>query len=288
MTPVSIRPVGLSDADACADIIYRAFKSFAESHGFPPDFASVDAAKLLANTFIAHPSISGVVAESNGQVLGSNFLVKADAVYGVGPITVEPSAQGRGIGRKLMQAVLALGQDAIGIRLVQDAFNTRSISLYGSLGFDTKEPLMLMLGRPTSKPVAGFNVRALSAADLDTCSTLCESVHGITRKGEVRDALQTFMPLGVERGGLLTGYLTAPTFWLMNHGVARSDKDLRALMLGAAALCSEPLSFLLPIRQASFFRWCLAEGFKVVKPMTLMAMGKYQKPKGCFFPSVFY
>lgn len=288
MTPVSIRPIRPYDAGPCGQIIYRAFKSFAESHGFPPDFASADAAQLLASTFIAHPSISGVVAESNGQVLGSNFLVTTDAVYGVGPITVEPSAQGRGIGRKLMQGVLVLGEEAIGIRLVQDAFNTRSISLYASLGFDTKEPLMLMMGRPTSKPAGGFNVRALSAADVDTCSALYEAVHGISRSGEVRDALQMFTPLGVERDDVLTGYLTNPTFWLMNHGVAESEEDLRALILGAAALCSEPLSFLLPIRQASFFRWCLAEGFKVVKPMTLMAMGKYQEPKGCFIPSVLY
>jgi GNAT superfamily N-acetyltransferase len=288
MATVAIRPVRPSDADICGDIIYRAFKSFAESHGFPPDFPTVDMAKQLATTFIAHPSISGVVAESNGQLLGSNFLAKTDAIYGVGPITVEPSAQGRGIGRKLMKAVLALGQDGIGIRLVQDAFNTRSISLYASLGFDTKEPLMLMLGKPTSKPVAGFKVRPLSEADVDTCAALCEAVHGISRGGELRDALQTFMPLGVERNGVLTGYLAAPTFWLMNHGVAQSEEDLRALILGAAAICSEPLSFLLPIRQASFLRWCLSEGFKVVKPMTLMAMGKYQEPKGCFFPSVLY
>ena len=82
----------------------------------------------------------------------------------------------------------------------------------------------------------------------------------------MRDAIHAFMPLGVERDGLLTRYLTAPTFWLMNHGVARSDNDLQALILGAAALCSEPLSFLLPIRQTSLFRWCLAEDLRSLSP----------------------
>jgi hypothetical protein len=44
----------------------------------------------------------------------------------------------------------------------------------------------------------------------------------------------------------------------------------------------------LPTRQASFFQWSLSEGFRAVKPMTLMAMGSYQEPKGCYFPSVLY
>ena len=105
---------------------------------------------------------------------------------------------------------------------------------------------------------------------------------------DVRDALLTFMPLGVERNGVLTAYLTAPTFWIMNHGVAQTEEDMRALILGAAAVCSEPLSFLLPIRQAPFFRWCLGEEFRVIKPMTLMAMGQYQDPTGTFLPSVLY
>jgi hypothetical protein len=74
----------------------------------------------------------------------------------------------------------------------------------------------------------------------------------------------------------------------MNHGVAETGQDMEALILGAASMSSEPVSFLLPSRQASFFRWCLAEGLRVIKPMTLMTMGKYQEPSGTYFPSVLY
>jgi len=285
---IQIRPIASSDAEACGRIIYDAFKDVAENHGFPPDFPSVEIATQLATNFIAHPSIFGVAADDGGQLLGSNFLVEYDMIRGVGPITVDATAQGRGIGRQLMQAVLDRGRDAVGIRLVQDAFNTRSISLYASLGFDAKEPLLLMQGRPTNKPDPGFTVRPLSAQDLDDCTAICAAVHNIDRSGELRDALQTFAPLGVERDGRLTGYLTAATFWIMNHGVAQTEEDMRALLLGTAMASSEPLSFLLPIRQATFFRWCLSEGFRVVKPMTLMSLGHYQAPEGCYFPSVLY
>jgi hypothetical protein len=92
----------------------------------------------------------------------------------------------------------------------------------------------------------------------------------------------------VEREGRITGYLTAPTLWIANHGIAETDDDMRALILGAAAAHAEPLSFLLPVRQASLFRWCLGEGMKAVKPMTLMTVGKYQIPSGSYVPSVFY
>ena len=86
----------------------------------------------------------------------------------------------------------------------------------------------------------------------------------------------------------MTGYLSAATFWIMNHGVSETEQDMRALVLGAASMSSEPVSFLLPTRQASFFRWCLREGLRVLKPGTLMAMGIYQEPNGCYFPSVLY
>jgi len=92
----------------------------------------------------------------------------------------------------------------------------------------------------------------------------------------------------VEREGRITGYLSAATFWLMNHGVAKTELDMRALLAGAGALSPEPLSLLLPTRQANLFRWCLHQGMRAIKPMTLMTMGHYQEPEGCYFPSVLY
>jgi GNAT superfamily N-acetyltransferase len=269
-------------------IIFEAFKGIAEKHGFPPDFPSVEAATQLATIFIADPSIYGVVAEMDGRVVGSNFLTEGDPIRGVGPITVDPSVQGSGIGRRLMEAVVERARDAIGTRLVQDAFNTRSIAIYALVGFDVKEPLLLMRGTPRSRPSSSFVVRPMTGEDVSACAKLCMAVHGIERTHELRDALRLFTPFVVEHEGRITGYLSAATFWLMNHGVAETEQDMRELIAGAASMSSEPVSFLLPTRQASFFRWCLGEGMRVVKPTTLMTMGTYQEPRGCYFPSVLY
>ena len=45
----------------------------------------------------------------------------------------------------------------------------------------------------------------------------------------------------VERGGRITGYATAPNFWLMNHGVAETETDLMTLLTGSAAATGQPV-----------------------------------------------
>jgi hypothetical protein len=187
-----------------------------------------------------------------------------------------------------MQAVLERGRDAAGIRLVQESYNTVSISLYASLGFDVKEPLLLMAGRPKSRAPADVEIRPLRTDDLEQCASLCTRVHGFDRTNELRDAMEAFSPLVAVREGRITAYASAPTFWILNHGVAESEQDMQSLILGAAALNEQPLTMLIPPRQAGLFRWCLLEGLRVVKPMTLMATGQYQEPNGCWFPSVEY
>ena len=287
MTP-EIRPATSADAEACGRIIFEAFRAIADQHGFPWDFPSAEAGTQLAETFIATPSIYGVVAELDGRVVGSNFVAEGDPIRGIGPITVDPAVQGSGIGRRLMEAALERAGDAMGVRLVQDAFNTRSMPLYASLGFDVREPLLLMRGTPRSGPDLGFSVRPMAAGDVGACTELCSSVHGVGRTHELQEALRVFTPFVVEREGRITGYLSAATFWLMNHGVAETELDMRALLVGAGAMSAEPLSLLLPTRQANLFRWCLHQGMRAIKPMTLMTMGHYQEPRGCCFPSVLY
>lgn len=285
---VGIRPATAADVEACGRIIYEAFNDIAEQHRFPPDFPTVEAATQLSSLFVHHPAIFGVVAETDGEVVGCNFLDERGPIRGLGPITVDPRSQGRGIGRRLMNAVLERGRDALGIRLLQDSFNTRSISLYASLGFDVKEPVLLMTGTPASKPSSDVQVRRLLAHDLEACAGLCVRVLGFERTRELADALKLFSPAVAVRGDRVTAYASTVTFWPLNHGVAETEADMRDLMLGAAALTSEPLAFLLPVRQAEFFRWCLNEGLRVVKPMTLMTTGQYREPGGCYFVSVLY
>jgi predicted N-acetyltransferase YhbS len=285
---IIIRPIVNADIEACGRIIYEAFKNFHDRHQFPRDFQTLEDAVQLTSLFVEHPAIFGLVAEIDNQIVGSNFLDERNPIRGVGPITVDTDVQERGIGRQLMEPIVERGREAAGIRLVQDAFNMGSLSLYASLGFEVKEPLALMEGKPKNTSLTGIEVRPLRSEDLDECASLYIRVHGFDRTNELQDALQLFSPVVVLRGGRIMAYASAPFYWKLNHGVAETDEDMRALIVGAGAMNTEPPAMLVPVRQANLLRWCLREGLRVLKPMTLMATGMYQEPKGCYFSSVLY
>ncbi len=286
--PFGLRAVQPGDGDAMAHILYDAFAAIHDRHRFPRDFPTLDAAAGLVSAFIGHPRIWGVVAERDGRVIGSNFLDERSPVVGVGPITVDPGEQTRGVGRGLMQAVLDRGTGVQGIRLLQDAFNVRSLGLYASLGFQVRDPVVVMGGRPAAGPGPGVDVRPLAADDLEECAALHRAIHGYDRSGELHDALHTpgLEPFVAVRRGRIVAYATGTTFFAAAHGAGRTEEDLFAVIAGALRATDAPASFLLPTRQTALFRACLDAGLRVVKPMNYMALGHYRAPAGSWFPSV--
>ena len=145
---VTLRPGTTADAERCGEICYNAFKAVAEQHNFPPDFPSQEVARGLLVGLLAHPSFYSVVAELNGTIVGSNFLDERSAVAGLGPITVDPAAQNRAVGRQLMQNALDRVKERAfpGVRLLQAAYHNRSLSLYARLGFVAREPVSTVQG----------------------------------------------------------------------------------------------------------------------------------------------
>lgn len=286
---VQIRPMKQEDVETCGRICYEAFKKVADRHSFRPDFPTPEFAGQLAQSFIANPHVFSVVAESDGQIVGSNYLWEYDAIRAVGPITVDPNIQSKGAGRKLMEAVIERGSGSESIRLVQDSYNAASLSLYASLGFDVKEPLAMIEGELQGDIASGIEVRPIKEEDFGECAELCRKAHGFERTGELKNTPPFLTSFVAVRDGHVTAYASAPHFWALNHAVAESEEDMQALLTGAGNFGDgQPISLLLPTRQTDLFRWCLKKGMRVIKPMTLMAMGKYQEPRSCFLPSVGY
>jgi predicted N-acetyltransferase YhbS len=284
--PISIRPAQASDAVACGRIIHAAFAAVAAQHNFSPDFPSAEVAAGIAAHLIGHPGFYGVVAELDGEIAGSNFLDMRSAIGGIGPITIDPSVQNKGIGRLLMQAVMdhAGARALAGIRLVQDAFHNRSLSLYSRLGFVTREPLSVMQGTPLKRGFAGYAIRPATQADIAACNALCQRVHGFARGGELADAVDQKNAKVVEHLGRITGYATDIAFFA--HAVAETNDDLKALIAAAPAFNGP--GFIVPTRNYDLFRWCLDHGLRLVKQQTLMTTGLYNEPAGAYLPSVLY
>jgi N-acetylglutamate synthase-like GNAT family acetyltransferase len=240
----------------------------------------------LLSALFSHPNIYSVVAELDGQVVGSNFLWETGTIAGVGPITVSPAVQNRQIGRRLMEHVMARARQRgfAGVRLVQAAYHNRSLSLYTKLGFEARELLSVMQGPVIGLQIPGYTVRKATIEDIEVGNRLYLKIHGHTREQELYDAIQQGTATVVEHAGRLTGYATQIGF--LGYAVGESNDDLKAL-IGAASSFAGP-GFLLLTRNGELFRWCLENGLRVVQPMTLMSWGLYNEPTGAFLPSVIY
>jgi len=283
---VRLRPPTPEDTPVLGDICYRAFKTVAEAHGFPPDVPSAEVGGLIVGSLIDHPRVFGVAAAVNGRVVGSNFLDERNPISGIGPITVDPDVQNDGAGRVLMDAVLARSAERgfPGVRLVQAGYHSRSLALYLKLGFEAREQLACLQGPAIGRVPPGYVVRAATADDITACNTLCRQVHGHDRGGELADAVASGAARVAERAGRIVGYATGIAFF--SHAVAETNDDLAALIAAADGFGGP--GFLAPTRNGELIRWCLAQGLKITQTMTLMSIGLYNEPAGAWLPSVTY
>jgi GNAT superfamily N-acetyltransferase len=283
---VAIRRASAADAEVCGRICFEAFTALSNRHNFPPDFPAPEVSIGMLSMMFSHPGFYCVVAEQDGKIIGSNCLDERTPIAGVGPITVDASAQNRAAGRALMHAVLtrAVQRKFAGVRLVQAAYHNRSLSLYAKLGFVVREPLACMQGPAMNKMLPGYGIRPAVAEDLAACNDLCLRVHGHDRGGEVQDAIQQGTAVVAERDGRVAGYATSMAF--SGHAVGETNEDLKALIAAAAAF--QGPGILVPSRNAELFRWCLESGLRVVQPLTLMTMGLYNEPAGAYLSSILF
>ncbi|MGC2529873.1 MAG: GNAT family N-acetyltransferase, partial [Candidatus Acidiferrum sp.] len=99
---VVIRRATAADAEVCGKICFEAFTALANRHNFPPDFPAAEISIGVLSAMFSHPGFFCVVAEQDGKIIGSNCLDERTPSAGLGPITVDASAQNRAAGRALM------------------------------------------------------------------------------------------------------------------------------------------------------------------------------------------
>ena len=293
-----LRPGRIEDADKVGKIIFEAFSVVADKHSFPPDFPSVDVARGLASSLLSNPRFYSIVAEDNtsnggedkNSIVGSNFLdERSNIVAGVGPLTIDPKYQNKGTGRQLMINVLerAKNKNFPAIRLLQASYHSRSLALYATLGFEVREPISNMQGKPIQEAIPGRSVRAATESDTESCNTICKTVHGHDRNGELQDSIKQGSAKVVLHENKITGYTCGLTFF--NHSVGLTNDDLKALISSATNDDSYGgPGILIPSRNTQLFRWCLNNGLRIVQQLTLMTIGLYNEPAGSYMPSILY
>ena len=282
-----VRRATPADAAECGRICWTAFNTVADQFNapreMPPDPQPV--VGFLSMMF-THPKWFCVVAEQDGRIIGSNCLDERNSISGVGPITVDPTAQNARTGRALMEAVLDRSKERgfAGVRLVQAGYHMRSLSLYTKLGFVERESLVRMTGPVIGRTTPGYSFRQATVADAAACNSLCFRVHGHDRAGELADAVARGDFTVAEFGGRIVAYSTG--FNYFGHTVAENNRDLIALLAQASSF--EPAGIQVPVRNHEVFRWCLANGLRALHLNTLMSIGLYNEPQGAWLPSILY
>ncbi|MBC7783390.1 MAG: GNAT family N-acetyltransferase [Burkholderiales bacterium] len=282
---ITIQPVKPKHIPELAAICFNAFGKLHERHAVEADFDSIETANMVIGMLAASPEFAGFVAMVDGKIVGSNFVSFSDPVSGVGPITVDPACQARGVGRRLMQAVMDAAKErgVREVRLLQEAINSTSLSLYTKLGFDWREGIAMF--RPVSSPEADRNVRAVTDADLPAIDAISIRHYGSTRINEVRGFMAMQMPgVLLERQGRPIGYFFPGMF---GHGFAETEQDL-AVLIGQSMRTAPPMfqKTLIPLGAHELHRALLSAGGKTIKQMNYMTFGPYTRPMGGWVPSI--
>ncbi len=290
--PPTLTTVLPEQAEDVGTLVYEAFRDIAERHNFPPPFPSPQLAQLIVRLLAQTEGWESYLVVEDGRPVACNFGDERDDVIGVGPVAVAVDQQGRGLGRRVMEALLAHAEESgfTSVRLVQAAYNMQSFSLYHNLGFNVKDLLANLHGRPGDGEAPSDHVRDYTRADLDACDALHREVLGVGRRHDIEFIANFASPVVVERDGQVAGYLTrfpGEETYIM-HGAARDERALRDLIIGMARAAPGEQVLLMPVTQAETVRWAMQGGFRLVELESYMVRGDYQQPMGAWVPSGFY
>jgi len=124
--PVAIRPYGPDDLEACARVFSRAWRA---GHPYAP--RDIDGATLRRETL----GETILVAEEDGAAVGFVALYLPDRF--VHHLYVDPDAQGRGVGRILLEEAVRLAGGAASLKC--QTRNLGAIAFYRALGWTPGE-----------------------------------------------------------------------------------------------------------------------------------------------------
>ena len=219
----------------------------------------------------------GVVAERDGQVIGTTmgWLYGPDAAT-VGMVIVSQACRGEGVGRQLMDAVLA----RLDGRTVLLNSTPAGAPLYRNLGFEPIGTIHQHQGAAFSVPVAklraGERVRPLGASDRAEVVELDRRATGVEREALISELLKSGQGVILDRSGEAAGFALFRRF---GRGyavgpVVSPDRD------GARALISHWLGSNAGMfirvdtaRDSGLSAWLEKLGLKEVDSVTTMALG---------------
>jgi|SRR5581483_1880080 len=245
MSDVVLRPAESRDVERAGDVNFVAFYRSALVHGLPPAVTTPTESRRYLAHLLQFDALGGVVAEEDGEVVGVGWLHPRGAVATIGPLAVDPSRQGRGIGRRLLERLVEMaGKGVPQVRLVHESYNATSLGLYLRSGFRVVAPLLdlaLAAGTPVAPPrvPAGLAIRAAGADDRARIVARDARAFGAPRPQSVDLYLRRGRALVAETGNALVGYALGIAFEGNAYVGSAAADDADVLLLLVTALVGE-------------------------------------------------
>ena len=281
------------EAGRVATIFRDAFNDLYERRGFGPIVADESVGRVIAETYLVHDPDHCLVVEYDGRLAGSAFLHPRATVAGIGPVTVDPSLHGRGLGRALVGG-LCERADRLGIastRLIQDAFNENSYALYARLGFRPQRVLARASFLPGRGP-AVRETRVAAAADLANIAALEEDLLGFSRRRDYELLRRVGEVLVLDgRGGIegWAGRIVRGSVAVLGPVLSRSFEGMRRLVdEGSSELpAGTEIRILLPAESPEVLEFLAPRELEVHSLCNYMVRGSFSGIRGHYVPTLF-
>ena len=205
---IIVRELRHEDLDASRRVLNLAFGTFIGAPEPERFFGDMD----YVGTRFAAPHTAAFVAEEDGRIWGTNFATRWGSVAFFGPLSVDPEAWDRGIGRKLLAPVMdtfeAWNASLRGLYTFADS--AKHVGLYHAHGFHPRFLTAIMSGVAAAQEGARGWVRYSQLND----SEKSDALRGLR---ELCDAVYPGLDLSEE----------------IEHGLSRRHGD--TIILGTAA-----------------------------------------------------
>ncbi len=234
-----------------------------------------------------------------GQLLGLCFYHERPTHVSVGIVATSPEAGGRGVGRAMVEEVLALA-DAAGlpVRLVSSLMNLDSFSLYTRLGFVPGTVFQDLQFPPGVVPepvgLEGGSLGEAAAGDVAAMAALEGELTGLDRVKDlnylVSQASGSWRTLVLRGpGGELRGYLgsfQSGATQMLGPGLMRDEGAALALLVAQlrAQAPGNPV-FLVPARASGLVAALYAAGARNVELHVAQVRGPGREPGGVVIPT---
>lgn len=222
------------------------------------------------------------VRDDGGALIGTATATRFGDVIAIGNVLVARRAEGRGIGRRLMEHILLRHSGAVFI-LNATAFGR---PLYEKLGFRAVGSTHTHRGFFASDVDGSFaarggdepRVRAATPADLPAIARLDAEMYGANREPLLRRVVAGFADVACvsERGGVVTGFGARWSnigYAQIGPLLATDDAEAAAVITALARDVSGELRVDLNDRDASLRAWASANGLRETGSSALMVRG---------------